>query len=143
MQDYQLRFIDLALSRDALRFGVTTMLDQFSDHRQLADAKHERASFDATDRADLWSAGTLATAAGGHGTQFGIEIPTLATPADAAAWVAAMRFSAITVKTSPGTPATCICSGSCWIRRSRCSGSDRDMILASNGSKHYSIHHID
>jgi imidazolonepropionase-like amidohydrolase len=77
--------------RDALRFGVTTMLDQFSDHRQLADAKRERASFDATDRADLWSAGTLATAAGGHGTQFGMEIPTLATPADAAAWVAARR----------------------------------------------------
>lgn len=77
--------------RDALRFGVTTMLDQFSDHRQLAEAKRERTSSDATDRADLWSAGTLATAAGGHGTQFGMDIPTLATPDDAAPWVAARK----------------------------------------------------
>jgi imidazolonepropionase-like amidohydrolase len=77
--------------RDALRFGVTTMLDQFSDHRQLADAKRERESVDATERADLWSAGTLATAAGGHGTQFGLDVPTLARPEEAAPWVAARR----------------------------------------------------
>jgi imidazolonepropionase-like amidohydrolase len=77
--------------RDALRFGVTTMLDQFSDHRQLAIARTERAALDATDRADLWSAGTLATAAGGHGTQFGMDIPTLAQPDEAAAWVAARK----------------------------------------------------
>jgi imidazolonepropionase-like amidohydrolase len=77
--------------RDALRFGVTTMLDQFSDHRALAAATSERESIDATGRADLWSAGTLATAAGGHGTQFGMDIPTLARPGEAAAWVAARK----------------------------------------------------
>lgn len=77
--------------RDALRFGVTTQLDMFSDHRQLAAAKAARESLAAADQADLWSAGTLATAAGGHGTQFGMAIPTLAAPSDAEAWVAARR----------------------------------------------------
>ena len=75
--------------RDALRFGVTTMLDMFSDPRALPAARTERASLAPTERADLWSAGTLATAAGGHGTQYGMAIPTLAAPADADAWVQA------------------------------------------------------
>lgn len=73
--------------RDALRFGVTTMLDMFSDPSGLASARSERESLAATDRADLWSAGTLATAKGGHGTQYGMAIPTLAVPGDAPAWV--------------------------------------------------------
>jgi imidazolonepropionase-like amidohydrolase len=77
--------------RDALRFGVTTQIDMFSDHRQLAAAKAERADLSRADQADLWSAGTLATAAGGHGTQFGMTIPTLATPDQAPAWVAGRR----------------------------------------------------
>jgi imidazolonepropionase-like amidohydrolase len=77
--------------RDALRFGVTTLLDMFSDHRQLAAARAQRASTGAGREADLWSAGTLATAAGGHGTQFGLPIPTLSTPAEAAPWVAARK----------------------------------------------------
>jgi imidazolonepropionase-like amidohydrolase len=74
--------------RDALRFGVTTQIDMFSDHRQLAAAKAGRGDLSRADQADLWSAGTLATAAGGHGTQFGMTIPTLAGPGDAPAWVA-------------------------------------------------------
>jgi len=77
--------------RDALRFGVTTQLDMFSDPGQLAGARAERASLAATDRADLWSAGILATAEGGHGTQFGMPIPTLAAPHEADAWVAARQ----------------------------------------------------
>ena len=77
--------------RDALRFGVTTQIDMFSDHRQLAAAKAEREDLARGDQADLWSAGTLATAAGGHGTQFGMVIPTLATPDQAPAWVAGRR----------------------------------------------------
>ena len=76
-----------AARRDALRFGVTTMLDMFSDASALAGLREERESLDATDRADLWSAGTLATAAGGHGTQYGMDIPTLASPGEAPAWV--------------------------------------------------------
>jgi imidazolonepropionase-like amidohydrolase len=76
---------------EALRFGVTTMLDMFSDHRQIAAARAERESSEATSRADLWSAGTLATAAGGHGTQFGLDVPTLASPDEAEAWVASRK----------------------------------------------------
>lgn len=77
--------------RDALRFGVTTELDMFSDFHQLPAARRERESLAATDRADLWSAGTLATAPGGHGTEFGMAIPTLTTPGEAADWVAARK----------------------------------------------------
>lgn len=77
--------------RDALRFGVTTMLDMFSDPAALPAARRERADPAPTDVADLWSAGLLATAPGGHGTQYGIAVPTLAGPQDAAAWVAARQ----------------------------------------------------
>jgi imidazolonepropionase-like amidohydrolase len=75
--------------RDALRFGVTTELDMFCDRRRLAAMKRDRESLTRQETADLWSAGTAATAAGGHGTQYGLAIPTLASPAEAHAWVAA------------------------------------------------------
>ncbi len=77
--------------RDALRFGVTTELDMFSDYHQITTARAERESLARTDRADSWSAGTLATAPGGHGTEFGVSIPTLHSPAQAPAWVAARK----------------------------------------------------
>lgn len=73
--------------RDALRFGVTTELDMFTDHRLIAEARKEREGRARTDRADLWSAGTLVTAKGGHGTQFGLAIPTLDDPAQAEGFV--------------------------------------------------------
>lgn len=76
-----------AASQDALRFGVTTELDMFTDWHLLADAKRRRMSFAKTDRADLFSAGTLATAPGGHGTEYGFAIPTLTGPDQAAAFV--------------------------------------------------------
>ena len=47
----------------------------------------EQAKTGAPDRADLYSAGTLATAPGGHGTEYGIKIPTLTKPEEAQAWV--------------------------------------------------------
>jgi imidazolonepropionase-like amidohydrolase len=75
-----------ALER-ALVFGVTTELDMFSDvdfDRQMRD---EQAKTGAPDRADLYSAGTLATAPGGHGTEYGMKIPTLTKPEEAQAWV--------------------------------------------------------
>ncbi len=75
--------------RDALRFGTTAQIDMFTDHSQLPAARAERESMDRTAIADLWSAGTLATAAGGHGTQYGMPIPTVDSIDDAAAWVAA------------------------------------------------------
>ena len=75
--------------RQMLRFGVTTGLEMFGDHRLLAGQRAERESLAATDRGDLWSAGTLITAPGGHGTQFGLPVDTLSDPAQAAAQVQA------------------------------------------------------
>ena len=54
--------------RDAIRFGVTTELDMFSDWHQIAAAVTQRQSLAPTAQADLWSAGTLATVPHGHGT---------------------------------------------------------------------------
>jgi imidazolonepropionase-like amidohydrolase len=72
---------------DALRFGVTTELDMFSDWRTLPQAKAQRESMARTGLADLWSAGTLATTPKGHGTQYGMPIATLSSAAEAPAWV--------------------------------------------------------
>ena len=72
---------------DALRFGVTSVLDQFTDPGLLAGARTARDEIARTAEADLFSAGMLATAPGGHGTQFGLTVEPLTEPASAAAWV--------------------------------------------------------
>jgi len=61
---------------ESLRFGITTVLDMgtFPPYEiPLREAAATR-----VDVADFRSAGILATAPGGHGTEFGIEIPTVA-----------------------------------------------------------------
>src|ERR1700733_2595155 len=73
--------------QDALRFGVTTELDMFSDWHQIAEAKHSRESLQKTDLADMWSSGTLATVADGHGTEYDLPVPTITSAGDAQAWV--------------------------------------------------------
>lgn len=75
--------------RDALRFGVTTELDMMGDWNRLPELKRQRESLARTDASDLWSAGAAITAPGGHGTQYGMKVPTLAADGDAAAFVAA------------------------------------------------------
>lgn len=76
---------------DAARFGVTTVLDMFTDHRGLKQTKQARDNLAMTTKADLFSAGMLATVAGGHGTQFGVPVEPLSSPSDAMAWVAARK----------------------------------------------------
>ena len=73
--------------QDALRYGVTTELGMFTDWHLLAEAKRSRQSLDRTDLADLWSSGSLATVAHGHGTEFGVPVPTLTSADQAQAWV--------------------------------------------------------
>lgn len=73
--------------RTSLRFGVTTNLDMFSSPLLLAGARTGRESADPTDLADWYSAGMLATAPGGHGTQFGVPVETLTAPDQAVDWV--------------------------------------------------------
>lgn len=74
---------------DALRFGVTTELDMLGDWHRLPQIEQQRQSLARTAQADLWSAGAAVTAPGGHGTQYGMQVPTLAADGDAAAFVAA------------------------------------------------------
>ena len=73
-----------------VRFGVTTLLDM-----ALMDPVLERALREAAatrrDVADLRSAGILATSPRGHGTQYGIAIPTISSADDADAFVAARK----------------------------------------------------
>ena len=74
---------------ETLNFGVTTVLDMFSDPVAAAPLRRTREALSPRGHADLFTAGNLATAQGGHGTQFGLPVPTLATPAEAPAWVEA------------------------------------------------------
>lgn len=67
----------------ALRFGVTTALDMFT-HPDLARMLRKN---DDPTMADMRSAGILATAPNGHGTQFGFPIPTLTDPEEAVGFV--------------------------------------------------------
>lgn len=72
----------------ALVFGVTTELDMFTDPKFARTMREQQAApGGAPGRADLRSAGILATAPGGHGTEYGMPIPTLTKPEEAQAWV--------------------------------------------------------
>jgi imidazolonepropionase-like amidohydrolase len=71
---------------DALRFGVTTVLDMHTQPKP--DSLLRAAAASRTDVADFRSSGILATAPGGHGTEYGVEIPTVAGPAAAAPFIA-------------------------------------------------------
>jgi imidazolonepropionase-like amidohydrolase len=73
--------------RAALVFGVTTELDMFMSDAVLASIRKELAGDKGADIADLRSAGTLVTAPGGHGTEYGLPIPTLSSPEQAQAFV--------------------------------------------------------
>lgn len=72
---------------DALMFGVTTELDQFTAAAQAQAWKKAQAAANVSDRADIFSAGTLVTAPGGHGTEYGLPIATIRSPEEAVAFV--------------------------------------------------------
>ncbi|MCB9749426.1 MAG: amidohydrolase family protein [Myxococcales bacterium] len=75
--------------RQAAVFGVTTELDMFADPNWVAGAREREQAGKSPDLADLRSAGVLATAPGGHGTEYGVDIPTISSPGEAEAFVAA------------------------------------------------------
>src|SRR5262249_27346708 len=75
--------------KQALMFGVTTEFDMFTDYRMVAQMRKEQVEGTAMDRADLFSAGTVVTAPGGHGTEYRIKIPTITGPDEAQAFVGA------------------------------------------------------
>jgi len=74
---------------DALMFGVTTQLDMFSAPEATRAVRARMASGDNTGMADIFTSGILATVPKGHGTEYGLPIPTLTKPEEADAWVAA------------------------------------------------------
>ena len=67
----------------ALTFGVTTELDMMMQPRMEALLK----AADRDDRAAFFSAGDPATVPGGHGTEYGLEIPTLIKASEAEGFV--------------------------------------------------------
>ncbi|MDY0977804.1 CIA30 family protein [Massilia sp. CFBP9012] len=63
-----------------LLFGVTTQVDMFTAVPLMQEVKGSMATGRNAGRADMFSAGTLATAPNGHGTKYGLPIPTLSRP---------------------------------------------------------------
>ena len=71
----------------ALSFGITTELDMFTLQEVAATVKARQAAGGGADEADLLSAVTLVTRPGGHGTEYGNPMATLAPGADVQAFV--------------------------------------------------------
>ena len=80
-------FTEEALHQNAV-FGTTTVLDMFTDPGFAALMREEQAAGEAGARAQLLSAGILATAPDGHGSQFGVPVEGLTAPEQAHDWVA-------------------------------------------------------
>ena len=72
---------------EAAVYGVTSALDMFSP--PIIAAQWERGLPEVGPVTDMRTASYPATAPGGHGTEFGVEVPTVSAPADAEAFVAA------------------------------------------------------
>ena len=79
-----------AARADALRFGVTTVLDMFDVSREFKSWRAQRTSLAQTDLADVWAAGLGVTVKGGAPLQSlppGMTLPTLEGVADARRFV--------------------------------------------------------
>jgi imidazolonepropionase-like amidohydrolase len=73
--------------RDAAALGVTTVLDMFTDPKTAADFRRLDGTAAGRETADFRSAGIRATAPKGHGTEYGMAIPTITSPGEAQAFV--------------------------------------------------------
>lgn len=71
----------------ALIFGVTHVIDMFMDPVLMGRIKSRLADPAVHNLAGLTSPGILATAPNGHGTQFGLDIPTVSAPDQAQSFV--------------------------------------------------------
>lgn len=63
--------------QEALNYGVTTELDMFTMPSFANEQQLRRDVLHNTESADLFSATILATSPGGHGTEYGFDIPVL------------------------------------------------------------------
>ena len=73
--------------RDAAVLGVTTVLDMFTEPKSASDMRRLDGTPAGRNVADLRSAGVLVTAPKGHGTEYGVPIPTITSPSEAQAFV--------------------------------------------------------
>jgi imidazolonepropionase-like amidohydrolase len=73
--------------RDDAALGVTTVLDMFTDPTTAADFRKLDGTAAGRETADFRSAGVLVTAPKGHGTEYGMAIPTITSPGEAQAFV--------------------------------------------------------
>lgn len=87
--DAHVHTFDPAALIQALALGVTVQLDMFTAPDVLSQWRQEQVAGQASHRADILGPGYLATAAGGHGTQYGMPVPTVDAPVQAGPWVAA------------------------------------------------------
>ncbi|MBS2014131.1 MAG: amidohydrolase family protein [Deltaproteobacteria bacterium] len=77
--------------RRFVEHGVTTAVDLFGPPRLVAKLRADETSKESAGRAALVGAGNLATVPKGHGTEYGVPIPTLERPEEARAFVSARR----------------------------------------------------
>jgi imidazolonepropionase-like amidohydrolase len=68
-------------------FGVTTVMDMMSSIAFMQQTKAMLKTNENNDMADFFSAGQPATYPGGHGTEWGTEIPTLTMPQEAEGFI--------------------------------------------------------
>ena len=77
--------------QDALRFGVTSVLDQGNEPTAADSKRAARETLAPGDEADFFTAGMLATAAGGHGTHVDMAVEPVGGHTEAVAWVQARK----------------------------------------------------
>ncbi|MDE2851431.1 MAG: CIA30 family protein [Acidobacteriota bacterium] len=70
----------------ALNFGVTTVLDMLTAEAMAAQWRRQQAAGAVPGRADVFAGGPV-TVTGGHGTQFGVALPTLDDPEQTEAFI--------------------------------------------------------
>jgi hypothetical protein len=87
------------------RVNVTTVLDMFTDPTTAADFRARR-HCRGRETADFRSAGVLVTSPKGHGTEYGMAIPTITSPGEAQAFVDARIAEGRTTSRSSTTTAT-------------------------------------
>ncbi len=93
--------------RDAMRFGVTTVLDMLARIDSARVHKSRRTQMERSDLADLYTAGSPVTSPRGLGTQFGIPFNTISAPGEAVAIVkgrVAEGSDYIKILYEPGAP---------------------------------------
>ncbi len=85
--DSHVHVISKEALRQSLNFGITTVIDMFMSVDLMQEIKKIHRENPQNTMAYLISAGMLATAPDGHGTQYGIPIQTLSSPEQAYSFV--------------------------------------------------------